>query len=93
MLHAADGARRCRVARPAQSARAQCHLHVPGRARPGRSIVKRTIRRTAGILVLIAALFGSAVLFLQRKPRLEALSAFALPLLALLLAWAVCASA
>lgn len=44
-------------------------------------------------LALMAALLGGMVLYLQRRPRLEALSAFALPLLTLLLAWSVCASA
>ena len=43
-------------------------------------------------LTLIAALFGATILYLQRRPRMEFADAFALPLLTLLLAWAVCAS-
>ena len=43
-------------------------------------------------LTLIATLFGATILYLQRRPRMEFADAFALPLLALLLAWAVCAS-
>src|SRR5690606_12443076 len=34
-----------------------------------------------------------AILFIQARPRLFGLSAFALPLLVLILAWAICASA
>lgn len=44
-------------------------------------------------LLLIAALLAAAVLFIQARPRLFGLSAFALPLLTLILAWAICASA
>ncbi len=44
-------------------------------------------------LLLIAALLGATVWFLQARPPLAALAAFALPVLALILAWGVCASA
>lgn len=44
-------------------------------------------------LLLIAALFAGAILFIQSRPRLFGLSAFALPLLSLILAWGICASA
>ncbi|MFI4859943.1 MAG: cytochrome c biogenesis protein CcsA [Phycisphaerales bacterium JB063] len=43
-------------------------------------------------LLLMCALFAGAVLFIQHKPKLRGLAAFALPLLTLLLLWAVCAS-
>lgn len=43
-------------------------------------------------LLLIAALLALTIVYLQRKPRLESLGAFALPLVALLLLWAICAS-
>ena len=44
-------------------------------------------------LLLIASLFAAAILFIQWRPRLFGLSAFATPLLTLLLAWGICASA
>ncbi|MFW6060326.1 MAG: cytochrome c biogenesis protein CcsA [Phycisphaeraceae bacterium] len=44
-------------------------------------------------LALIAALFAGATLYVQSRPRLFGLSAFALPVLALILAWAICAAA
>lgn len=44
-------------------------------------------------LLLIGALFAGAVLYIQMRPELFGLSAFALPLLALILAWGICASA
>lgn len=44
-------------------------------------------------LLLIAALFAGAIVFMQARPRLAGLSAFALPLLSLILAWGICASA
>jgi ABC-type uncharacterized transport system permease subunit len=44
-------------------------------------------------LLLIAALGGMAILFLDRRPRLPGVRAFGLPLLTFLTAWAVCASA
>ncbi len=44
-------------------------------------------------LLLIASLFAVAVLFLQSRGGLDGLVTFALPLLTLILAWAVCASA
>jgi ABC-type uncharacterized transport system permease subunit len=44
-------------------------------------------------LLLIAALLAGVVLFVQARPRLFGLSAFALPLLSLILAWAICAAA
>jgi len=44
-------------------------------------------------LLLMAALLAGVILFFQLRPRLFGLSAFALPLLALVLAWAVCAAA
>lgn len=44
-------------------------------------------------LLLIAALFAGLVLFVQWRPRLFGLTAFASPLLALILGWAICASA
>ncbi|MEM9415270.1 MAG: cytochrome c biogenesis protein CcsA [Planctomycetota bacterium] len=43
-------------------------------------------------LLLMCALFAGAVLFIQRRPKLRGLAAFALPLLTLMLLWAVCAS-
>lgn len=44
-------------------------------------------------LLLIAFLLAGTLLFLQYRPRLGGIDAFGLPLLTLLLAWAVCASA
>lgn len=44
-------------------------------------------------LLLISALLSSVGLYIQSRPRLGGLAAFYLPLLALLLGWAVCASA
>lgn len=44
-------------------------------------------------LLLIAALLGAGLLFLRARPRLEGVAAFGLPLLTLILAWAICASA
>lgn len=44
-------------------------------------------------LLLIAFLLAGTQLFLQQRPRLGGIDAFGLPLLTLLLAWAVCASA
>jgi hypothetical protein len=44
-------------------------------------------------LLLIAALGGMAILFLDRRPRLPGVRVFGLPLLTFLTAWAVCASA
>jgi len=44
-------------------------------------------------LLLMALLVAGAVLFVQLRPKLVGLAAFALPVLALLLAWAVCAAA
>lgn len=44
-------------------------------------------------LLLISGLLAVLVLYLQSRSRLWGLSTFALPLLSLLLAWAVCASA
>jgi len=43
-------------------------------------------------LVLMCALFAGAVLYMQTRPKLRGLAAFALPLLTLLLLWAICAS-
>ena len=43
-------------------------------------------------LLMLAALFGAAVLFLQSPSRLPGSAAFAGPLMVLLLLWAVCAS-
>ncbi|XAL99166.1 cytochrome c biogenesis protein CcsA [Phycisphaeraceae bacterium D3-23] len=43
-------------------------------------------------LLLMCALFAGAVMFIQHKPKLRGLAAFALPLLTLLLLWAICAS-
>lgn len=43
-------------------------------------------------LALIAALFAGATLYIQSRPRLFGLSAFALPMLALILAWGICAA-
>lgn len=43
-------------------------------------------------LLLMCALFAGAVVFIQHKPKLRGLAAFALPLLSLLLLWAICAS-
>lgn len=44
-------------------------------------------------LLLIATLFAAMVLFLQSRGRVRGLTAFALPVLTLILAWSVCASA
>jgi ABC-type uncharacterized transport system permease subunit len=44
-------------------------------------------------LLLIVTLLGAVVLYLQWPSRLPGVSAFALPVLTLLLAWAICASA
>jgi ABC-type uncharacterized transport system permease subunit len=44
-------------------------------------------------LLLMAALLAGVVLFFQLRPRLFGLAAFALPVLALVLGWAVCAAA
>lgn len=44
-------------------------------------------------LALIAALFAGAILYLQSRPRLFGLSAFALPVLVVILAWGICAAA
>lgn len=44
-------------------------------------------------LLLIAMLLGAAILFIQTRPQLRGLAAFALPVLSLILAWGVCASA
>lgn len=43
-------------------------------------------------LVLIAALLALTLAFLQRRPRLEGLAAFGLPVLAFVLLWAFCSS-
>lgn len=43
-------------------------------------------------LLMIGALLAFAVLFIQARPRLFGLSVFILPVLALMLAWGVCAS-
>lgn len=43
-------------------------------------------------LVLMCAFFAGAVLFIQTRPKLRGLAAFALPLLTVLLLWAICAS-
>ncbi len=43
-------------------------------------------------LLLIAALFAAAVLFLGGKSRLPGITPFATPVLTLILAWAICAS-
>ena len=43
-------------------------------------------------LLLIALLLAPAILYVQTRPRLFGLSIFALPLLALILAWGVCAT-
>lgn len=43
-------------------------------------------------LLLIGALLAPAILYIQTRPRLFGLSLFALPLLGLILLWAVCAS-
>jgi ABC-type uncharacterized transport system permease subunit len=43
-------------------------------------------------LLLIAVLLAPAIVYIQSKPRLFGLSVFLLPLLALILAWGVCAS-
>jgi ABC-type uncharacterized transport system permease subunit len=43
-------------------------------------------------LLLMCALFAGAVLYIQTRPKLRGLAAFALPLLTLMLAWAICAS-
>lgn len=44
-------------------------------------------------LLLIASLLAGVGLFIQRRPRLGGLAVFILPLLTLILAWAICASA
>jgi len=44
-------------------------------------------------LVLMSCLLAAAVLFIQTRPRLVGLSAFALPVLTFMLGWSVCASA
>ncbi|MEO1237290.1 MAG: cytochrome c biogenesis protein CcsA [Planctomycetota bacterium] len=44
-------------------------------------------------LLLIASLLAGVGLYVQSRPRLGGLAAFSLPLLTLILAWAVCASA
>jgi ABC-type uncharacterized transport system permease subunit len=44
-------------------------------------------------LVLMSCLLAATVLFIQSRPRLVGLSAFALPVLTFLLSWSVCASA
>lgn len=44
-------------------------------------------------LLLIASLLAGVGLFIQTRPRLGGLSVFVLPLLTLILAWAICASA
>jgi ABC-type uncharacterized transport system permease subunit len=41
-------------------------------------------------LILVATLLGVTMLYLQHRPRLEELGAFALPVLTLVLAWALC---
>ncbi len=43
-------------------------------------------------LLLMSVLFAAVILFIQSRPRLFGLSLFALPLLALILGWAVCAA-
>jgi ABC-type uncharacterized transport system permease subunit len=43
-------------------------------------------------LLLIATLFGAALLFLESRARMKGLATFAMPILTLLLAWAICAS-
>src|SRR5688500_7277641 len=43
-------------------------------------------------LLLIAAIFGGSLLLLESRARLPGLNAFALPLLVVILAWAICAS-
>ncbi|MGB0767766.1 MAG: cytochrome c biogenesis protein CcsA [Phycisphaeraceae bacterium] len=43
-------------------------------------------------LLLIALLLAPSILYIQTRPRLFGLSLFALPLLALILAWGVCAA-
>lgn len=44
-------------------------------------------------LLLIAALVGMTILYLDRRPRLPGVRGFGLPLMTFLTAWAVCASA
>ena len=44
-------------------------------------------------LLLMGAVVAGTVLFIQLRPKLAGLAAFALPVLALLLGWAVCAAA
>ncbi|MBI1337795.1 MAG: hypothetical protein GC164_12655 [Phycisphaera sp.] len=44
-------------------------------------------------LLLIATLVGATVVYLQSRARLPGVSAFALPVMAFLLLWAICASA
>jgi ABC-type uncharacterized transport system permease subunit len=41
-------------------------------------------------LMLLATLLGITLLFLQRRPRMEPIGAFTLPLLTLVLVWALC---
>ena len=43
-------------------------------------------------LLLIAALIGALVLYVQARPGVTGFAAFALPVLALMLAWAICAA-
>ena len=43
-------------------------------------------------LLIVASLFAFVILFIQSRPALRGLSAFSLPLLALLYAWCICAS-
>ncbi|MEM9021619.1 MAG: cytochrome c biogenesis protein CcsA [Planctomycetota bacterium] len=43
-------------------------------------------------LLLIGTLLAGSILFIQARPRLFGLSAFALPLLTLILAWGICAA-
>lgn len=43
-------------------------------------------------LLLMSCLLASLILFIQTRPRLAGLSAFALPVLTFMLAWGVCAS-
>ncbi|MCX5661598.1 MAG: cytochrome c biogenesis protein CcsA [Planctomycetota bacterium] len=44
-------------------------------------------------LALIAAMLGASILYLQWRSRLPGLAVFALPVLTIILAWSVCASA
>lgn len=43
-------------------------------------------------LLLISVLLATVILFLQTRPRMSALGVFALPMLALILAWGICAA-